>query len=464
MDLDEDYDDKIAALEAKLCEADKTRKDLERDKSHALEDVDRASSQLWELEADVSKKKKEMGRLRETIDELTSDLRDERQTTSDMTDKLQKAWADYKNLQVEYGALARARDEAEARHHATQEQLGKANEQLQKMQAELNNYGELHEAAVDAERAQAELHSEIAVLHELGYPEQRKIIILTERNTVLENENSTLARDNKFLKRAIQGQHGTERLAQLDAMPSLTDSSLAEELVGHDYEDDNVGYESDSTVDPPIEMSCVATQTENLSPTTTSCATQSDAPWPTVAISTQTDDAEAKAVSTVSTQTDNVEAKAVSTVSTQTDTISPQDDAVPKTTSTSGSTYEEMLERTDKMDAMAGLLSKEVKGDFFIDGPPMLVALVLTFGILIIMRLVEGLKRTSGDSPGHDYGYGYGYGHMQGSSGAYGNGRYLFNVIPIAMELGSLSGLTGFSSRVIARVENWTGSEPELLY
>jgi peptidoglycan hydrolase CwlO-like protein len=66
MDLDEDYDDKIAALEAKLCEADKTRKDLERDKSHALEDVDRASSQLWELEEDVIKKEKEMGRLRET--------------------------------------------------------------------------------------------------------------------------------------------------------------------------------------------------------------------------------------------------------------------------------------------------------------------------------------------------------------------------------------------------------------
>jgi predicted nucleic acid-binding Zn-ribbon protein len=451
MDSGEDYDDKIAALEAKLCEADKTRKDLERDKSHALEDVDRANSQLWELEEDVSKKEKEVDRLRKTIEELSNDLQDERQTTSDVTDNLQKAWADYKKLQVDCDALARARDEAEARHHAIQEQLGKANEQLQKMQAELNNYGELHEAAVDAERAQAELHSEIAVLHELGYPEQRKIIILTERNTVLENENSTLARDNKFLKRAIQGQHGTERLAQLDAMPSLTDSSLAEELDGHDYENDNAGYESDSTVDPPIEMSCVATQTENLSPTTTSCATQSDAPQPTVVVSTQTDD---------------VEAKAVSTVSTQTDTIYPQNDAVLKTTSTSGSTYEEMLERTDKMDAMAGPLSKEVKGDFFIDGPPMLVALVLTFGILIIMRLVEGLKRAGGDSPGHDYGYGYGYGygHMQGSSGAYGNRRYLFNMIPIAMELGSLSGVTGFSSRVIARVENWTGSEPELLY
>jgi predicted nucleic acid-binding Zn-ribbon protein len=447
MDSGEDYDVRIAALEAKLHEADKTRKELERDILSARDDVERANTGLCELEEDGNKKKKEIAALRKTVGELENDLHDERRTVSEMTDDLQKAWADHKKLQDEYNALARARHEVETRQHETQQQLDEAREQLQKMQVELDSYGALQKAAVDAARVQAELHSEIAVLHELGNPEQRKIVVLTERNTVLENENSSLTRNNEFLKRAFKGQHGnkltSEELTQLGTAPSPTNSSLAEELDGFDYEDDDIDYDSDSTVDLPIEMSSVATQTESLPLTTTWSATQSDTPRPTMAVSTQTDTIETKAISTVSTQTD--------IISGQTVTVSTRKDEV---------------ERTDEMHATACPLSKEVSADFFKDGPPMLVAFVIACCVIAMTKLVDGLKRANGDGLGHDYGYGYGYGygHMQGGSGAYGNGRYLFNTIPVAMGLGSLEGLASLGSRLIAGVESWAGSEPVLLY
>ena len=473
MDSAEQYD-MIAALEARLQRVNKIVKELEREKSLALSDVDRANTRLYELEEEGNQKDEEVARLREKMGELESDLRDERQTVSDLTDDLQKAYADRRKLHEEYRAVAQARNEVETRQQQTQQQLDQAREQLQRMQGELDDYGALQKAVVDAERAQAELYSEIAVLHEMGNPEQRKILILTERNTVLEKENSSLTRDNRLLQRAVKGQEDEkltpEEVAQLAAAPSPAVSSLAEELDGLHYEDDSIDYDSDSSADSPIEMLSVATQTESLPLPTTCSAARRDAPRPTVAMSTQTDVVEVKAVSTMSTQTD-----AVSTqrdVSTQTDNVAASfiPTASPVVSSTCVSTGKEGVERTEAMWTTDGPLSQEAGGSFFNNGPASLVALVLTCWVIVVMRVVDGVKRANGGGIGHDYGYdhgygyGYGYGHIQGDGGAYGNGRYLFNTIPMAMGLGSLEGLAGFSSRCIAGLEKWAGSEPALLY
>jgi hypothetical protein len=326
----------------------------------------------------------------------------------------------------EYAVVAQARDEAEARQRETQQQLEAVRDELGRMEAELGEHGALQEEATAAEELQFELQSDLKVLRELGNPEERKIIILTERNIVLQKENHNLIYDNKLLKRAVKAQRTEEltpelahELALLDTVPSPTDSSLAEELDGYDYEHDDIDYDSESTVDTPVEVSSVATQTHALLATMTSRATQSDTPPLTAAVS-----------------------KAGSS----------------QTPGASAST------QTDKLDETT-VLCKGKNPDPAVRNHSFIIkAVIVACYLFTVMTLVDELRPANGDGDIHDYGYGYGYVGMYDRSGAYGNGRYLFNKIPIAMDLGGFEPLAGFSSRLIACLEEWAGFEPVLLY
>lgn len=91
---------------------------------------------------------------------------------------------------------------------------------------------------------------------------------------------------------------------------------------------------------------------------------------------------------------------------------------------------------------------------------PLLATILAVFCFKFYMEL-QAWKNANG------IGFGNGYGNVYGHSGAFGNGRYLFGVIPLAMDVGNSwwsEQVARTMSIFITRVEGWAGLTPKPLY
>ncbi|KAF2030914.1 hypothetical protein EK21DRAFT_64260 [Setomelanomma holmii] len=90
-----------------------------------------------------------------------------------------------------------------------------------------------------------------------------------------------------------------------------------------------------------------------------------------------------------------------------------------------------------------------------------LIATVLAFLCLMLYTEVQAWRTANG------VGFGYGNGGRYSRSGAYGNGRYLFGFIPIAMDVGNSwwsELFAKYASVGITAFEDWAGISYEPLY
>jgi myosin heavy subunit len=463
--IKEDYDT-IAALEVKNGEAEKHIKELHREKRGALDDVDRANTELCEMVEQVRKKDKHITRLHGTIDDLKDALRYERDMSDSKNTKLQR-WNDkIKECEREQTATIQAHNELEQRQRETQQQLDEARKQLQRAQSELDEHGALQVELDAAVRAQEELHGDLALLHELDQPDERSLMVREERIERLGRVNARLEQDKAGLKREVANlEHGMAVIAYLNnklrrevkdlAIPAeeLEDhssgtstrppDSLAEELSDlsdHDcyYDDSGSIYDNTPVLELCVTVAAVTAPAAPQLRATAISSTQTDAQQWTAAISTQTDAAEA------------AEATMTSTACSQTNPIIE----VPPTATASVPTQTEVPDKTSPPCAEMKSPEPAVR---FCNSKNMVIACLILVALVWHWRDVMGTRSRQHGG----YGYGHGQGSVYGRSGAYGNGRYLFGVIPIAMNVG---GWEWWISICITCIEKWAGAEPVLLY
>ncbi|KAG9186163.1 hypothetical protein G6011_02719 [Alternaria panax] len=92
---------------------------------------------------------------------------------------------------------------------------------------------------------------------------------------------------------------------------------------------------------------------------------------------------------------------------------------------------------------------------------PMLLAVLLAVWSLVLQAELATWKNANG------VGFGGGYGNVASRSGAYGNGRHLFGVIPIGMNMGNSwvsEQIARRMSMAISLIEDWAGIVNEPMY
>ncbi|KAH7091402.1 hypothetical protein FB567DRAFT_273797 [Paraphoma chrysanthemicola] len=133
------------------------------------------------------------------------------------------------------------------------------------------------------------------------------------------------------------------------------------------------------------------------------------------------------------------------------------------TASTSAQTTEIVVEPSEPVTTPANTIvleSKPRKLGILQTVLPILAA-VLAFFCLMLYTEVQAWRTANG------VGFGYGHGGSNRRGGAYGNGRYLFGIIPLAMNVGNnwwSELIAKYSSLGITAFEQWAGISYEPLY
>ncbi|KAF1945712.1 hypothetical protein EJ02DRAFT_463229 [Clathrospora elynae] len=205
--------------------------------------------------------------------------------------------------------------------------------------------------------------------------------------------------------------------------------------------------------DTPEPTAAVSTQTD--APELTAISTQTDAPVPTAAVSTQTESLQLTTTvidtATVGTQTTTSNATISIALVTVTHETQPLDD-VPRACSTT-STKTQTAGATETEPAAPILITTSKKtspSDWFVR---LLLPLLGAYCFFLYMEL-DSWRTANG------IGFGNGYSNMAERSGAFGNGRYLFGYIPIAMDIGdswASEQIARHMSMAITHFENWAG-------
>lgn len=186
---------------------------------------------------------------------------------------------------------------------------------------------------------------------------------------------------------------------------------------------------------------------------TTNLSTQTDAPTTTTDLSMQTDP---PALTSQLLPQANLETTPIE-LSTQTATMKPNNRMAPIKVTREIIPVAEQRETSNTLPVMA--ISSKKAG--FIGWIPVLFAVMIAIYALVLKAELAAWENANG------VGFGGGHGNMASRSGAYGNGRYLFGVIPIGMDIGNSwvsEQIARHMSAAISLIEDWAGIANEPMY
>jgi hypothetical protein len=137
--------------------------------------------------------------------------------------------------------------------------------------------------------------------------------------------------------------------------------------------------------------------------------------------------------------------------------VVPVNQTVPEAVSTPPNT----THTTETVEIVPAAPNTTSKPSHLSDWLPMIIIVALFAWCLSLYGELATWKYANG------IGIGYGHGNMGSRSGAYGNGRHLFGIVPIGMDIGNSwlsEQITRHMAMAITRFEDWAGLVNEPLY
>ncbi|CAI6341116.1 unnamed protein product [Periconia digitata] len=505
--MDSQYYDKIIEdlharcekLEKDVKTTQETNKQLNKAQEESKREAARASEHTKKL-------KKENDDLKAAVDQWRTASDDSKEATAAVDKLLDQAYLDLEEKEKARKRAAKARDNFEAQHK-------EAELRLATLQDEYN--------AVDAQNQELSAQTEFKALqHEFESLQQehesmRDISSSHEHDLIV--KDARIARLETDLQNALKGKLNAEKAAAEAAPPTEpdqrtdnTEKTLDEELdevSDSEFENDAFPYVQQLELvpivtiadTPPVagitptepQRASVTTQTDaaitqpKLSISTSTIAesapvqairptlsfttsTIADSPpvqaiQPTLSLtsSTAADSAPIPAIQpalsfapTISVKSTPIEPKSISTQTTTHETAETARPTPPETAAVGTQTSADIVQTvTIKTNPTKKLLGFNISSSF----------IIITF-LPIILLLLYALASQQAALSAKDLGL---YAQTRGSSGAFGNGRYLFGVIPIGFDIGHndwSEGLARFAARNIMSFENYVGVSPTPLY
>ncbi|CAO2653876.1 Nn.00g106090.m01.CDS01 [Neocucurbitaria sp. VM-36] len=522
----EDYE-RVAKLQSELETLTVARDNLRKDYIK-LQGVHKdTTASLQSQEQQVTEKDSQLASLRDTVEKLKKDVDDEKAATASHASSLENAYADLTDASNACKAAVKARDEAEARQQDTQLQFDSLRAQWESSQDRIEELEGQLDAIQDLEKENAGLMDDMDNLRTQLADHERTLIVKDERISHLETQFQKERQRNLNAADAAAAAAATSPIDEPPQPFNSLGDSLEEELAATSDYDESV-YEPleyshviEIAAFEPVKPASGPTPTLNVVEAASVAPVQAAIPTLTVNVDeaatvtpiephisttasfTQTDPhvltteilqhaaldtvplAPAEITSsTTSTQTHHPKLTVdiidsaiinVSPISVQTTMSNPKitltpimvtheerplEELVAKCPTTSVAAQTTELHEATEANTPVILPLKSKKLTFFDTVLPVLATL-LAFFCLTLYTELQAWKTANG------VGYRHGYGNNYDRTGAYGNGRYLFGFIPLAMDVGTSwwsEPLARSMSVAITRLESWAGITYTPLY
>lgn len=483
MEPTDDYE-RIAELQKINEELLATNRELREQLSTSRNNANNIQLQLEKSDRDVKSRQEQLTQSRSTIEKYKQDLDHEKAAGAERDVILNKAYADLKAVQDACLTALKEKDDMELEKKETELQFSDLHKQFEEERIKNEDIQDLLHQIEQLEAENEGLQADIDRLHEQDAEHDRAVIVKDERIAHLEAQYQKERQRNLNAADAVAAAVATSPIDEAPpALPGLAES-LAEELSAASDEYDEFDYEHDEAGSvAPIEgqsnTTSVSTQTDvqDLTTAILHAVTLETVPITPIAITTTATSTQTVAPKLTSCVLDNasistapVRAKDQRTTASFAPVKITHDeaplDARPSrisTASTGAQTTEIITKPTEtatQTPAPVVLDSKPRKLSLLQRILP-IIAAVLAFFCLMLYTEVQAWRTANG------VGFGYGHGGSYSRSGAYGNGRYIFGFIPLAMDVGNSwwsEQVAKYASVGITAFEEWAGISYAPLY
>ncbi|KAJ4374780.1 hypothetical protein N0V83_001856 [Neocucurbitaria cava] len=465
----DDYD-RVVKLQADLdqvtAEADGLRKEVRELQGQ----LGTTTANLHSQAQQVAEKDSALEGLRAQVGELKQAVEDEKATTANVASSLENAYADLTTTDNARKSALKEKDDAEAAQHDTTLQFEALHVQWKDAQAKVEELEDQMDAMRQLENENAGLYDDMENLRRQLADHERTLIVKDERISHLETQ---FQKERQRNLNAADAADAAASTSPIDAPPQPFNSlgdSLEEELANtSDYTD---------SVYEPLEYSDVVEIADfepitpapgllkysnvlkiaNIEPITPASSLTP------LEHSNVLEIADFKPITPASglTPLESSDVLEIADFQPITPTSGPASTlSIIQGASIAPMPHQLITTSTPmQTDAPPAGLTQTKKPSFFDNVLPSLLALLAFFFITQYAEL-QAWKTANGA------GYRPGYGSTYDRTGAYGNGRYLFNIIPLAMDVGNTWWSEPVARNVataITRFETWAGIAYTPLY